>query len=50
MSNEIEFWGTLGTGVAIGITGMGLSTISYELTGHKLGYGKLGVKNRGVWN
>ena len=37
MSNQIEFWGTLGTGAAIGLVGMGFSILSKELTGHKLG-------------
>ena len=33
------------TGASIGITGMLISSVSQELTGHKLGYGKIGLKN-----
>ena len=33
------------TGSAIGITGMLLSSLSSELTGHKLGYSNIGLKN-----
>lgn len=33
------------TGTTIGITGMLFSSLSQELTGHKLGYGKIGLKN-----
>lgn len=33
------------TRTAIGITGMLLSSFSNELTGHKLGYGNIGLKN-----
>ena len=42
---KIEFWGMLGTGVAMGLTGMGISTLSQELIGHKLGYGRMSFKN-----
>ena len=33
------------TGSAIGLTGMILSSLSSELTGHKLGYANIGLKN-----
>ena len=33
------------TGSAIGLTGMLISSLSNELTGHKLGCGKIGLKN-----
>ena len=33
------------TGTAIGITGMLISSLSSELTGHKLGYANIGLKN-----
>ena len=32
-------------GSAIGLTGMIISSISGEITGHKLGYGSIGLKN-----
>ena len=32
-------------GSVIGITGMIISSLSQELCGHKLGYGKIGVRN-----
>ena len=32
-------------GSAIGLTGMIISSISSELTGHKLGYAHIGLKN-----
>ena len=32
-------------GSAIGLTGMIISSISSELTGHKLGYRNIGLKN-----
>ena len=33
------------TGSAIGLTGMLISSLSSELTGHKLGYANVGLKN-----
>ena len=42
--SEIKFSETLATGVAIGLVEMGISTLSYELFGVKLGYGRLGCK------
>ena len=32
-------------GSAIGLTGMIISSLSSEITGHKLGYGNIGLKN-----
>ena len=43
--NKIDFWGSLGTGVAIGVVGSTLSMISDELLRVKFGYSSMSIKN-----
>ena len=45
-SNDISFWGTLGTGIAIGIVGSTFSTLTDELLNVKMGYSHVSFKNR----
>ena len=46
MSNmQFKFGEQFVTGAEIGLVGMGLSSLSQELIGHKLGYRKIGLKN-----